>query len=64
MALLPAPAREVLLLTCVEELSYEETAQVLGVPVGTVMSRLSRARERLRLLMEDAAASSGLRAVI
>ena len=64
LALLPAPAREVLLLTCVEELSYEETAQVLGVPVGTVMSRLSRARERLRLLMEDAAASSGLRAVM
>lgn len=53
LAALPAAAREVLLLVCVEELSYEEAAQVLDVPVGTVMSRLSRARERLRGLMHD-----------
>ncbi len=49
---LPAEQREVLLLVCVEDLSYQETAQVLGVPMGTVMSRLSRARERLGALMQ------------
>ena len=40
--------REVLLLVGVEEMSYAEVARVVGVPLGTVMSRLSRARERLR----------------
>jgi RNA polymerase sigma-70 factor (ECF subfamily) len=40
--------REVLLLVGVEEMSYQDVAKVLGIPVGTVMSRLSRARERLR----------------
>jgi RNA polymerase sigma-70 factor, ECF subfamily len=39
--------REVLLLVCVEELSYRETAEVLGIPIGTVMSRLARARRNL-----------------
>jgi RNA polymerase sigma-70 factor, ECF subfamily len=45
---LPDEQRTVLLLVCVENLSYAEVARVLGIPIGTVMSRLSRARERLR----------------
>ncbi|QPF75305.1 RNA polymerase sigma factor [Roseateles sp. DAIF2] len=53
LAALPAAGREVLLLVCVEELSYEEAARVLDLPLGTVMSRLSRARERLRQLMQE-----------
>lgn len=57
LARLTPSARAVLLLVCVEELSYEQTARVLEVPVGTVMSRLSRARESLRQLMQDAPAT-------
>lgn len=53
LALLSAEQREVLLLVCLEEMSYEQAASVLGVPVGTVMSRLHRARERLRTWMAD-----------
>lgn len=48
---LPEEQKAVLLLVTVEDLSYADTAQVLGVPIGTVMSRLSRARERLSKLM-------------
>lgn len=51
LAALPVPMREVLLLVAVEEYSYAEAAHLLGVPVGTVMSRLHRAREQLRVLM-------------
>lgn len=45
---LPLPYREILLLCEVEEMSYEEIAQVLAIPTGTVMSRLHRARKALR----------------
>jgi RNA polymerase sigma factor (sigma-70 family) len=49
---LPEEQRSVLLLVSVEDLSYQQAAQALGVPVGTVMSRLSRARDKLRQFME------------
>jgi RNA polymerase sigma factor (sigma-70 family) len=45
---LSAGERELLLLIAWSELSYEEAAEVLGVPIGTVRSRLSRARQKLR----------------
>jgi RNA polymerase sigma-70 factor (ECF subfamily) len=51
LAKLPEEQREVLLLVCLEDLSYEDAAKVLAVPIGTVMSRLSRGRERLRALL-------------
>ncbi len=48
VAALPQPFREAIVLREVNELSYQEIAQVAGVPVGTVMSRLARARSMLR----------------
>ena len=47
LAALPDPQREALLLVSVEGLSYEEAADVLEVPIGTVRSRISRARSKL-----------------
>ena len=49
---LPPEQREVLVLAAVEELRYDEIAVVLGIPIGTVMSRLSRARDKLRRMTE------------
>jgi RNA polymerase sigma-70 factor (ECF subfamily) len=48
---LPAPWREIIVMRDMEELSYAQIAQVLGCPVGTVMSRLARARAALRQLL-------------
>ena len=53
---LPAEQREVLLLVTLQDLTYEQVARITGTPVGTVMSRLSRARARLRELMDGVAA--------
>ena len=54
---LPEEQKSALLLVGVEDLTYEEAARVLGVPVGTVMSRLSRGRARLRSLLETGRAT-------
>jgi len=48
---LPLPYREVILLNEVEEMSYQEIAETLSIPIGTVMSRLSRARKALREIL-------------
>lgn len=53
--------RAVLVLVCAEGLSYKETASVLGLPVGTVMSRLSRARTRLHALVSGNETLSAVR---
>ena len=52
---LPEEQRTVVLLVGLEGLSYRDAADVLGVPVGTVMSRLARGRERLRRLVDGEA---------
>ena len=57
---LPDDQRSVLLLVSVEDMSYAETAEVLDIPIGTVMSRLARARERLRRAMEEGADTSAV----
>lgn len=51
LAMLPLEQREVLLLVALEELSYADVAKALGLPAGTVMSRLSRARTRLKSIL-------------
>jgi RNA polymerase sigma-70 factor, ECF subfamily len=50
---LPIPFREILLLCDVEDMSYKEIAETLSIPVGTVMSRLSRARKALRVALSE-----------
>jgi RNA polymerase sigma factor (sigma-70 family) len=60
---LPIEQKEVLLLIGLEDMSYADAARTLGVPIGTVMSRLSRGRERLRALLEGRHARVRLKVV-
>jgi len=60
---LPAEQRAVLLLVTLEEMSYEEVARTLGIPIGTVMSRLSRARDKLRVMMQGQGVAAKLKVV-
>jgi RNA polymerase sigma-70 factor (ECF subfamily) len=55
--------REVVLLVALEDMSYADVSRALGIPMGTVMSRLSRGRERLRQVMDAEPARAGLKVV-
>jgi RNA polymerase sigma-70 factor, ECF subfamily len=59
LAELPIQFREILLLCEVEEMSYQEIAETLGIPAGTVMSRLFRARKALREVLQSKLHGSG-----
>ena len=55
--------REVVLLVALEDMSYADVSRALGIPMGTVMSRLSRGRERLRRVMNENGPKAGLKVV-
>ena len=55
--------REVVLLVALEDMSYADVSRALGIPMGTVMSRLSRGRDRLRKVMNADGPKSGLKVV-
>lgn len=57
---IPADYRSVVLLVDVEEFAYKDAAEIIGVPIGTIMSRLSRGRKALRELLEEVAVSYGV----
>ena len=59
LARLPEEQRQVVLLVGLEEMSYQEAAATLSIPIGTVMSRLHRGRERLREALAGAAGNAG-----
>ena len=63
LARLPAEQRSVLLLVGLEQFTYDEAARVLDIPLGTVMSRLSRGRERLRVILSGDARTTTLKVV-
>lgn len=60
---LPEEQRAVLLLVALEDMSYEEVAGTMGIPAGTVMSRLARGRERLRAILAGGRPAASLRVV-
>jgi RNA polymerase sigma factor (sigma-70 family) len=64
LADLPAAERDVLLLIAWEQLTYDETAAALRIPVGTVRSRLSRARTRLREMLASSTASATFKEIL
>lgn len=55
LAKLPEPQRQAIVLVALEDMRYEEAAALLGVPLGTFMSRLARGREALRRILESEA---------
>ena len=59
----PDEQRAVLLLVGLEQFTYDEAARILNIPIGTVMSRLSRGRERLRVLLDGATSVASLKLV-
>lgn len=59
IARLPEEQRSLIALVCVDGYSYKEAAQILGIPIGTVMSRLSRARQALWRSLEPLATREG-----
>ena len=60
VARLPMGQRQVLTLVDLEEFGYAEVADILAIPVGTVMSRLSRARAALKIMLDQAAQQHGV----
>lgn len=59
MNYLSAEHKEILILVCVKGIQYQEASEILNVPIGTVRSRLSRARESLKMLMDTPAMKAG-----
>jgi RNA polymerase sigma-70 factor, ECF subfamily len=60
---LPADQRAVVALVCIEGVSYKEAAEITGVPMGTIMSRLARARQALHAILDEPASTRGARPV-